>query len=112
MLEAGPADYSEGVSCSVWGTGLRPFDRTPKEVSVALAAYEVVINRDAMTVYGFLMDGLNNSLWRSGVRSISLQSGERGQKGAVYQQTLTGPGGRSIAADFRITDARPGARAN
>ena len=76
---------------------------------MALAAYEVVINRDAMTVYGFLMDGLNNSLWRSGVRSISLQSGERGQKGAVYQQTLTGPGGRSIAADFRITDARPGA---
>lgn len=76
---------------------------------MAFAAYEVVISRDAMTVYGFLMDGMNNSLWRSGVRSISLRSGVRGQKGAVYQQTLTGPGGRPIAADFEITEARPGA---
>lgn len=84
-------------------------NRAPKEVSVAFAAHEVVINRDAMTVFQFLMDGTNNSLWRSGVRSISLRSGVRGQKGAVYQQTLIGPGGRPIAADFKITDARPGA---
>ncbi|WP_347108673.1 SRPBCC family protein [Paenarthrobacter sp. S56] len=76
---------------------------------MAFAAHEVVINRDAMTVYAFLMDGLNNSLWRSGVRSMALRSGVRGQKGAVYQQTLTGPGGRPIAADFEITEARPGA---
>lgn len=76
---------------------------------MAFAAHEVVINRDAMTVYSFLMDGLNNSLWRSGVRSMALRSGVRGEKGAVYQQTLTGPGGRPIAADFEITEARPGA---
>ncbi|MFE4194985.1 hypothetical protein ACFRJ9_03885 [Paenarthrobacter sp. NPDC056912] len=76
---------------------------------MAFADYEVVISKDAMTVYGFLMDGLNNSLWRAGVRSISLRSGVRGQKGALYQQTVSGPGGRPIAADFQITDARPGA---
>ena len=76
---------------------------------MAFAANEVVISRDAMTVYGFLMDGMNNSLWRSGVRSIALRSGVRGQKGALYQQTVTGPGGRPVAADFRIIEARPGA---
>ncbi|GAA3285473.1 hypothetical protein [Paenarthrobacter aurescens] len=76
---------------------------------MAFAANEVVISRDAMTVYGFLMDGMNNPLWRTGVRSIALRSGVRGQKGALYQQTVTGPGGRPVAADFRITDARPGA---
>ena len=76
---------------------------------MAFADYEVVISRDALTVYGFLMDGMNNSLWRSGIRSISLRSGIRGQKGALYQQTLNGPGGRPIAADFQITEARPGA---
>nr|WP_208096882.1 SRPBCC family protein [Paenarthrobacter sp. MSM-2-10-13] len=87
-------------------TNIRPY---AERGSVAFAAHEVVINRDAMTVYGFLMDGMNNSLWRSGVRSIALRSGVRGQKGALYQQTITGPGGRPVAADFRITDARPGA---
>ncbi|MFJ5958097.1 SRPBCC family protein [Paenarthrobacter sp. NPDC092416] len=76
---------------------------------MAFADYEVVISRDAMTVYGFLMDGTNNSLWRSGIRSISLRSGKQGEKGALYQQTITGPGGRPIAADFQITEARPGA---
>ncbi|MBO1267848.1 SRPBCC family protein [Arthrobacter cavernae] len=76
---------------------------------MAFAEYEVVISRDAMTVYGFLADGLNNPLWRTGVRSISLSSGAPGEKGALYQQTLAGPGGRPIAADFEITEARPGA---
>ena len=27
----------------------------------------------------------------------------------MYQQTLLGPGGRPLAADFQITEARPGA---
>ncbi|WP_426004405.1 SRPBCC family protein [Paenarthrobacter sp. NyZ202] len=76
---------------------------------MAFAAHEVVIDRDAMTVYGFLMDGMNNALWRSGVRSISLKAGVQGENGAVYQQTLNGPGGRPIAADFQITESRPGA---
>ncbi|MDR6638833.1 SRPBCC family protein [Paenarthrobacter nitroguajacolicus] len=76
---------------------------------MAFADHEVVIHRDAMTIYAFLMDGMNNSLWRSGIRSISLRSGNRGQKGALYQQTIIGPGGRPVAADFQITEARPGA---
>ncbi len=84
-------------------------NRTPKEVSVAFADYEVLISKDAMTVYKFLMDGTNNSLWRPGVRSVALQSGVLGENGAVYKQTVAGPAGRPIAADFQITEARPGA---
>lgn len=76
---------------------------------MAFAVYEVLIERDAMTVYDFVANGLNNPLWRSGIRSIELLSGSPGQKGAVYQQTLNGPGGRPVAADFEIIEARPGA---
>lgn len=76
---------------------------------MAFAEYEVVVKRDAMTVYRFLQDGLNLPSWREGIRTIELRSGAVGAKGAVYQQTLTGPAGRPIAADFQITQLRPGA---
>lgn len=76
---------------------------------MAFAEFEVVVERDAMTVYRFLLDGLNLPSWREGIRSIELRSGAVGAKGAVYQQTLTGPAGRPIAADFQITQLRPGA---
>lgn len=76
---------------------------------MAIAEHEVLIRRDAMAVYTFLIDGLNLPQWRDGIRSISLAAGAAGAKGAVYQQTLTGRSGRPIAADFEITQARPGA---
>lgn len=76
---------------------------------MAFAEYEVVVERDAMTVYRFLQDGLNLRSWREGIRNIELRSGAVGANGAVYQQTLAGPAGRPIAADFQITQLRPGA---
>jgi uncharacterized membrane protein len=76
---------------------------------MAFAEHEVLIERDAIVVYNFLLDGLNLPSWREGIRSIKLRSGNEGAKGAVYQQTLTGPGGRPVAGDFEITEARPGA---
>ncbi|WP_241982353.1 SRPBCC family protein [Cryobacterium sp. HLT2-28] len=51
---------------------------------------------------------MNNPTWRSGVRSIALASGRGGTSGAVYSQTLIGPGGRSIQGDYEITTALPG----
>lgn len=62
-----------------------------------------------MSIFRFLLDGLNLPSWRDGIRGIELRSGAIGAKGAVYQQTLTGPGGRPIAGDFQITEVRPGA---
>ena len=76
---------------------------------MAIAEYDVVINRDAMSVYDFLLDARNMPSWRAGVRSIELESGAAGTKGAVYRQTVTGPGGRAVCGDIEITEARPGA---
>ena len=76
---------------------------------MTIAEYDVVIQRDARSVYEFLLDARNLPCWRSGVRSIELESGAAGTKGAVYRQTLAGPGGRSVCGDFEITEARPGA---
>ena len=76
---------------------------------MAFAEYDVVIHRDAMSVYNFLLDPGHLPLWREGVRSVELLSGAAGAKGAVYQQTVAGPGGRPVAADFEIIEARTGA---
>jgi len=72
---------------------------------MAHAENETTINRSPEDVYAFLADGLKNVAWRSGVQSIALKSGSAGAVGALYSQTLTGPGGRSIAGDYEITAA-------
>lgn len=77
---------------------------------MAHAENETTINRTAEDVYAFLADGLNNPAWRSGVQAMSLKSGSAGALGAVYSQTLSGPGGRPLAGDYEITAAEPGRR--
>lgn len=76
---------------------------------MAFAEYDVLIQSDAMSVYNFLADARNLPLWRVGISTIELRSGAEGAKGAVYRQVLTGPGGRTVAGDFEIIEARPGA---
>jgi uncharacterized membrane protein len=76
---------------------------------VAFAEYNVLIQRDAMSVYNFLADARNLPRWRIGIRSVELQSGAEGAKGAIYRQLLTDPGGRPVAGDFEVIEARPGA---
>jgi len=75
---------------------------------MAHAENETTISRSPEDVYAFLADGLNNPAWRSGIQDIALKSGTPGNLGAVYSQTLTGPGGRPIAGDYEITTADPG----
>lgn len=75
---------------------------------MARAENTVTINRPPNEVFAFLADGLNEPQWRAGVKEIALKSGDAGTVGAVYSQTLTGPGGRSIAGDYEITEAIPG----
>jgi uncharacterized membrane protein len=76
---------------------------------VAIAEYDVIIKRDAMSVYDFLLDVRNLPSWRAGIRSIELESGAAGTKGALYRQIIAGPGGRTVSGNFEITEARPGA---
>src|SRR6476620_6117891 len=75
---------------------------------MAHAENEITIERPATEVYAFLADGLNNPAWRQSVQSIALRSGAPGESGAVYGQTLSGPRGRPIQGDYRITEAEPG----
>jgi hypothetical protein len=76
---------------------------------MASATSTVDIDRPPSAVFRFLADGLNNSHWRPSVASVSLKSGNAGAAGAVYQQTLRGPFGLKLAADYRIVSAKPDA---
>ena len=76
---------------------------------MAFAEHEVLIRRDAMAVYLYLLDATNLPLWRDGVRKVRLVDGSVGAKGAVYRQMVAGRSGLSIPADLEITSARPGA---
>jgi uncharacterized protein YndB with AHSA1/START domain len=68
---------------------------------VAHAERTVVVDRPITEVFTFLADPTNERLWRPDVTSIRHVSGSG--IGAQYAQTVKGPGGRSIAADFRLT---------
>jgi uncharacterized protein YndB with AHSA1/START domain len=68
----------------------------------------ITIRRPPADVFAYVSDGLNGPKWRSGVLDISLVSGEG--VGAVYRQGVRGPGGRRIAADYRVTAFEPNHR--
>jgi uncharacterized membrane protein len=69
------------------------------------AEHSVTINRPAGDVFNYLADGENCTAWRSGVIEIKKVSGER--VGAQYKQSVRGPGGRTIPADYKITEFNP-----
>jgi len=69
------------------------------------AENSLVINKPIEDVYDFLADGLNNLKWRPAVINITLAAGSAGIVGAEYKQEMKGPGGRTIAGDYRITVA-------
>jgi hypothetical protein len=73
--------------------------------SILRAENHVIVERDSASVFDFLADGLNNTLWRPSVRSIALVEGEHARVGARYRQVLIGPGRRDIAGDYEITEA-------
>jgi uncharacterized protein YndB with AHSA1/START domain len=69
---------------------------------MAHAEYSVTVNRPAGEVFDYLADGSHNREWRSGVLEIERTSAANGE-GATYRQVLSGPGGRRIAGDYRVT---------
>jgi uncharacterized protein YndB with AHSA1/START domain len=66
------------------------------------AEYSVIINRAAQDVFDYLADGTHNPEWRSGVVEIERTTDATGQ-GASYRQVMTGPSGRRIDGDYRVT---------
>jgi len=73
---------------------------------MAHAEHTVTINRPIDDVFAYLADGRNNRHWRSGVVEINRTSDVDGE-GATYRQVLTGPGGRRIDGDYRVTKYDP-----
>lgn len=45
---------------------------------MVFAEYDIVIERDAMSVYNFLLDARNLPSWRQGIRSVDLETGSPG----------------------------------
>lgn len=70
------------------------------------AEHTVSINRPADEVFAFLADGTNNPAWRAGVVEISRNTPDAGE-GATYRQVMSGPGGRRIDGDYRVTTYVP-----
>ncbi len=65
------------------------------------AARTVEVASPIEDVFAFLADGMNEQRWRPDVTSVRPASGSG--VGAVWAQTMRGPGGRSIRGDYRIT---------
>jgi len=76
---------------------------------MAIAEHEVLIERDAMAVYQYLLDATNLPAWRSDVRSVKLLHGPADANGALYRKMVAGRSGLSIPAELEITNVRPGA---
>lgn len=64
----------------------------------------VEVPRSAEDVFAFLADGTNNVKWRRGVHAIRHVRG-RGV-GAEFEQLLTGPGGRTMHANYRVVTSK------
>jgi len=74
---------------------------------MAHAEGAIVINRPAGAIFAFLLDGMNNPLWRPAVTDIARVPGTPDGVGAVFKQGLKGPGGRRIDGDYEVVECRP-----
>jgi uncharacterized protein YndB with AHSA1/START domain len=72
------------------------------------ATNTAIINRPVDAVFAYVTDGMNGSKWRPGVLETEHVSGSG--LGAVYRQGVKGPGGRRVAADYKVTAFEPGRR--
>lgn len=70
---------------------------------MAHAVQTVTVNRPIGEVFAFLADGMNEPQWRPGLTNVRHVAESGTGVGATYQQTMKGPGGRSIPGDYRIT---------
>jgi uncharacterized protein YndB with AHSA1/START domain len=73
---------------------------------MAHAENTITIDRPIEDVFAYLADGTNNPRWRKGVLEIHRTSAAEGE-GATFRQALSGPGGRRVAGDYRVTAYQP-----
>jgi uncharacterized protein YndB with AHSA1/START domain len=70
------------------------------------AQHTVTIKLPVEAVFAFVADGERCPQWRPGVLDIKRVSGDGGV-GTRYEQGVSGPMGRRIAADYEITTSEP-----
>jgi uncharacterized membrane protein len=73
---------------------------------MAHAEYQVTIARPVEDVFKFILDGMNNPLWRPSVADIQRVTNQPDAVGAKFKQGLKGPGGR-IDGDYEIVELNP-----
>jgi uncharacterized membrane protein len=76
---------------------------------MAHAENSLVINRPIEDVFGFILDGTNNPLWRPGVALIQRLTPLPDGLGSKFKQAMQGPGGK-IEADYEIVEYEPNSR--
>jgi uncharacterized protein YndB with AHSA1/START domain len=82
-----------------------------KEGLMPRAEGEVTIRRPASEVFAFLSDGANNKLWRPDVVEVECVTSGPVGVGTVFRQVHGGgPLGRTLRADYEITDFQPDTR--
>lgn len=69
------------------------------------AERRITIRRPIDEVYRYIASGQNQHAWRPAVISVRLRSGRDGEAGAIYEQRIKGPFGRSVPADYEIVSA-------
>ena len=65
------------------------------------AQRSITINRPISEVFDYVANGENGPKWRSDKIEVKHESGTG--VGAVYKQTVPGPGGRRVQADYEVT---------
>ncbi len=75
---------------------------------MASASHTVTIARPVGAVFAFVADGETGPRWRSGDIEVRRVSGEG--VGTRYAQSVPGPMGRRVAADYEITVLEPDRR--
>jgi uncharacterized membrane protein len=68
----------------------------------------IVINRPVDEVFAFFADPANEQRWRTHVKEVA--ASEPIAVGTHVHQTVKGPGGRGIPADFEVTGYESGSR--
>ena len=68
----------------------------------------VVIARPVEVVFAFFADPTKGLQWRSGLAEVSADGPVA--VGTVFRQRVSGPGGRTVPADIRMTELEPGRR--
>ncbi|HEX6054748.1 MAG TPA: SRPBCC family protein [Intrasporangium sp.] len=68
----------------------------------------VVIARPVDEVFGYFADPMTGTEWRTALAEVSAEGPVA--VGTIFRQRVSGPGGRTVPADIRMTALEPGRR--